>query len=87
MGSYEEKQFAMAWQMLKHLEARVHYVWNRKARHQPCGARTRTGLLCRARGFGRGHRCKNHGGGSTGPRTPEGKARIAELRARSEGNP
>ena len=47
-----------------------------------CGARTRKGGRCRARGLGKGGRCKFHGGSSTGPRTPEGKARsLAAARA------
>jgi len=32
---------------------------------------------CRAKGLANG-RCRNHGGLSTGPKTPEGKSRIAE---------
>lgn len=39
-----------------------------------CAAKTRTGAPCKAQGLGRRHRCKNHGGQSTGPTTPEGKA-------------
>jgi hypothetical protein len=80
MGSYEEEQekrFARVWRMLEHLEARVTYPWNRKPRRDACGARTRGGLPCRARGLGGGGRCKNHGGASTGPQSQEGKARIA----------
>lgn len=42
-----------------------------------CGARTRKGGTCQARAMKGRTRCKNHGGMSTGPRTPEGKARIA----------
>jgi len=34
-----------------------------------------TGNPCRAKALANG-RCKNHGGLSTGPKTPEGKARI-----------
>lgn len=47
-------------------------------RKPQCGARTRAGHPCRRKGTGRGGRCASHGGRSTGPRTPEGKARIAE---------
>lgn len=47
-----------------------------------CGAKTRKGTPCQAQGLGRGGRCKNHGGMSTGPRTPEGRERAhAALRA------
>jgi hypothetical protein len=57
-----------------------------------CGAKTRAGRPCRAAAVWdraarapRNGRCKNHGGASTGPKTPEGKARIAEAqRARWE---
>jgi DNA-binding transcriptional regulator YiaG len=43
-----------------------------------CGARTRKGKPCRAKALPGKTRCKFHGGASTGPRTAEGKARIAE---------
>lgn len=42
-----------------------------------CGAYARsTGKPCQAAGTGRGGRCRRHGGASTGPRTPEGRARC-----------
>jgi hypothetical protein len=48
-----------------------------------CGALARsTGQPCRAPGNGAGGRCKLHGGQSTGPRTTEGRARIAEAARR-----
>jgi len=40
-----------------------------------CGARTRQGTPCRCLGLKNG-RCKLHGGLSTGPKTPEGWARV-----------
>jgi hypothetical protein len=40
-----------------------------------CNAKTRKGNPCQARGMGKGGRCRFHGGMSTGPKTPEGKAR------------
>jgi len=43
-----------------------------------CGAASRTGSPCRAPGSGRGGRCRFHGGASTGPTTPQGRARIAD---------
>lgn len=50
-----------------------------------CGATTRKGTPCQCKALKRGGRCKFHGGMSTGPRTPEGKARIAAARrARAE---
>ena len=43
-----------------------------------CGARTRKGIPCRARALPGKARCKFHGGLSTGPKTAEGRMRIAE---------
>ena len=43
-----------------------------------CGAHARsTGQPCKAKALTNG-RCKNHGGMSTGPKTPEGRQAIAE---------
>ena len=65
-------------------------------RHRPfCGARCRDGRPCRARAVWlvgeskpRNGRCRMHGGLSTGPRTPEGRAAIAESnRRRAAGSP
>lgn len=47
-----------------------------------CGAKKRNGEPCRGIGKGKGGRCKWHGGKSTGPRTPEGRAKIAESNRR-----
>jgi hypothetical protein len=44
-----------------------------------CGARTRGGNPCRSRSVTGRTRCRMHGGASTGPRTPEGRARVGEL--------
>lgn len=47
-----------------------------------CGALKKTGERCRSKDLHRGGKCKFHGGLSTGPRTPEGKARsIAAMHA------
>lgn len=50
----------------------------------PCGARCRDGHACAApavwsasTGAPRNGRCRMHGGLSTGPRTPDGRARVA----------
>ena len=40
-----------------------------------CGARTRRGTSCQRKALQNG-RCPNHGGLSTGPRTPEGQLRA-----------
>ncbi len=42
-----------------------------------CGARTRSGAPCRRYGNKVNHRCKLHGGKSTGARTPEGNRAVA----------
>ncbi len=47
-----------------------------------CGAMTRKGTPCKRRAIPGRKRCRNHGGLSTGPRTPEGRARIAESNRR-----
>lgn len=45
-----------------------------------CGAKTRRGTPCKRKGLKSG-RCPNHGGLSTGAKTPEGKLRaLANLR-------
>jgi hypothetical protein len=48
----------------------------------PCGARTRAGHPCKAPAMTNG-RCRMHGGASTGPRTPEGLARLRAARTRT----
>ena len=42
-----------------------------------CGARTKAGTPCQRAAVKRTGRCTRHGGKSTGPRTEEGRARIA----------
>ena len=42
-----------------------------------CGARTKAGTSCKRPAVKRTGRCTRHGGKSTGPRTEEGRARIA----------
>ena len=42
-----------------------------------CLAKTRRGTLCQNPAIKGRNRCKLHGGRSTGPRTAEGKARVA----------
>jgi len=49
-----------------------------------CGARTRCGSACRQPAMVNG-RCRLHGGLSTGPRTPEGRARCARARLKHGG--
>ncbi len=47
-----------------------------------CGAQTRAGGRCKVRAEPGKRRCRFHGGMSTGPKTPEGRARIAEAQRR-----
>jgi hypothetical protein len=49
-----------------------------RVRCRQCSAKSkRTGVQCRAPAIKDKTKCKTHGGKSTGPRTPEGKARVA----------
>lgn len=43
-----------------------------------CGARKKGGGLCQSTMLCSNGRCKFHGGASTGPRSPEGRARALE---------
>lgn len=51
------------------------YLEIRRARPH-CGAKTRSGEPCQAKRLPGRDRCKWHGGKSTGPRTPGGKAKV-----------
>ena len=44
---------------------------------QRCGAKTRQGSPCKRPANKRNGRCRLHGGQSTGPKTAEGRAKIA----------
>ena len=62
--------------------AHAHPRANESGRRVVCGARRhRDGQPCQAKSEPGKKRCRFHGGRSTGPRTPEGKARaLANLR-------
>ena len=45
-----------------------------------CGARNRKGTPCQLPAMHGRRRCRLHGGKSTGPKTPAGRARIAQAR-------
>jgi hypothetical protein len=49
---------------------------------QRCGARTKAGTPCQRPAVKKTGRCTRHGGKSTGPRTEEGRARIAAAQLR-----
>lgn len=55
---------------------------NAARRRVRCGAKTRKGTPCRLKSEPGRQRCKYHGGKSTGPKTTEGRARIAEVQRR-----
>jgi hypothetical protein len=67
-------------------EYRIRVALARCDREMPdtCGARTRSGKPCAAHPVVGRRRCRMHGGSSTGPTTPEGRARsLAALRGRT----
>ncbi len=76
--------------VIHHLQQRVlGACWPAQERAEPatsgsvlCGARTRKDQPCRNMSDPGRSRCKFHGGRSTGPRTAEGRARIAEAQRR-----
>ena len=51
--------------------------WKALADYPRCNAKTRSGDRCQKPPLRTKSRCRLHGGASTGPRTAEGKARIA----------
>ncbi len=51
-----------------------------------CGAKTRTGGTCSHKVIPGKIRCRYHGGKSTGPKTNEGRARIAEAQRKRWAN-
>ncbi|MEM1149388.1 MAG: HGGxSTG domain-containing protein [Pseudomonadota bacterium] len=57
-------------------QRRAERRWRKEA--APCGTRTRAGTPCKRKPIYGKKRCANHGGLSTGPKTPEGRAKMAE---------
>jgi hypothetical protein len=53
-----------------------------KSEYPRCGAKTRAGGTCQMRVVMFRKRCRLHGGLSTGPTTPEGRAAIADSNRR-----
>ncbi|MEX0349854.1 MAG: HGGxSTG domain-containing protein [Paracoccaceae bacterium] len=75
----DHQQAALDRQVSAQLEAaREAQQREESTRRVACGAKTRKGRPCRALSEPGRNRCRFHGGKSTGPRTDEGKARIAE---------
>jgi hypothetical protein len=52
------------------------YTHQELVQRETCQARTRAGTPCKRRDIYENGRCPLHGGLSTGPTTPEGKARV-----------
>ncbi|WP_176562700.1 HGGxSTG domain-containing protein [Paracoccus liaowanqingii] len=74
------RQDALRLALMQAVEAQIETV--RAHRRVRCGAKTRKGTACRMKSEPGKRRCKFHGGKSTGARTAEGKARIAEAQRR-----
>ena len=53
------------------------YTHKQLLKREYCGAKTRAGTPCKRKDLYENGRCKLHGGLSTGPKTPEGKARLS----------
>lgn len=72
--------FRQWWAEASAAQAAGRYVRScpRYLRGLTCGARKKDGTLCRSTTLCANGRCKFHGGASTGPRTPEGRARAIE---------
>lgn len=66
----------------RHRELASQDIETRKAFRSRCGARTRAGEPCKAPVVAGKRRCRMHGGLSTGAKTKEGRARIAEAQRR-----
>lgn len=54
----------------------MRYTFEELVKREICGARTRAGTPCKRRDIYENGRCPLHGGLSTGPTTPEGKAKV-----------
>ena len=75
----EAERLALAASRLRAARIEAEAAAKRRVR---CNAKTRKGTPCRCQSEQGKNRCKFHGGRSTGARTPEGKARIAEAQKR-----
>ena len=60
-----------------HAAATMRSAVHAQMHRQECGALTRRGMACKLKSEPGKARCRLHGGLSTGPKTEEGKARIA----------
>ena len=76
----KRKLFRQWWAAAAKAEAEGRIVWDCPPylRGLTCGANKRDGQPCRSTTLCANGRCKFHGGRSTGPRTPEGRAKALE---------
>jgi hypothetical protein len=63
---------------IEHLEKDRRVTSFPRSARPRCGAKTKAGSACQAQALKNG-RCAHHGGLSTGPNTPEGKAKRSEI--------
>lgn len=78
-GFIDRQQEAHDRQIVKQLTAlKAREAIRAASRRVICGAKTRKGHPCKLNSEPGRRRCKFHGGLSTGPKTAEGRARIAE---------
>ena len=68
--------------MFKELAVALTNKPSNKSSNQRCGAQTRKGTPCKAKALPGKTRCKFHGGMSTGPKTAEGRQKIADAQRR-----
>ena len=69
------------WNLI-HTAIAIRKATEAQLQRRPCGATTRKGAACKLASEPGKKRCRLHGGLSTGPKTAEGKARIAEAQRR-----
>jgi len=82
------KSYYQQWQRLKkklmdngmyEYETYAHMpIYPREFHELRCGAKTRAGTPCKMKSIYANSRCKLHGGLSTGPKSIEGKAKVAK---------
>jgi transcriptional regulator with XRE-family HTH domain len=79
LNGWQEMEARLLADFDRRMEARRAREADKWARRRVlCGAKTRKGAPCQNKSEPGKRRCKFHGGKSTGPRTTEGRARIAE---------
>ncbi len=72
---YSDPQTRLPPEVMQHINNQVRMAGRTRV---ICGAKTRAGGSCKAKSVRGKQRCRMHGGLSTGPRTEEGRRRVAE---------